>query len=111
MHKATSIFSGGNDITNSRYFQRRKSLLALAESCKINITVLGRTDYTAGQKIYFESTKFMPIDKTDVDTMDHVFSGDYILSSLHHKINRESHQIDLELIKDSLDLDLNKVSV
>ena len=109
LNKSTSLFSGGNDITGSRYFQRRKSLLALAESCKVNITVLGRTDYTVGQKVYLDLSKNMVITKEDTDVKDHMFSGNYIVSSIKHVITRDLHQIEMELMKDSLDLDLNNI--
>jgi len=109
MNKSTSLFSGGNDISGSKYFQKRKSLLALAESCKVNITVLGRTDYTVGQKVFLELNKKMAIDHSDVDVKDYVFSGNYIISAIKHIINRELHTIDMELIKDSGMIDLNTI--
>lgn len=111
MNKSTSLFSGGNDITGSRYFQRRKSLLALAESCKINLKVLGRTDYTVGQKVYVDLSKNTVITKDDTDVKDHMFSGNYIISAIKHIITRDLHEIEMELIKDSLDIDLNNIKV
>ena len=109
LNRSTALFAGGNDITGARYFQRRKSLLALADSCKVNITVLGRTDYTVGQKVYIDLSKNMVIDKTDTDVKDHMFSGNYIISSIKHIIDRDMHNIEMECIKDSLDLDLNNI--
>ena len=109
LNRSTALFAGGNDITGARYFQRRKSLLALADSCKVNITVLGRTDYTVGQKVYIDLSKNMVIDKEDTDVKDHMFSGNYIISSIKHIIDRDMHNIEMECIKDSLDLDLNNI--
>lgn len=101
MHKANGVLSGNNDITNSKIFQKRRSLLTLADSAKIEITVLGRTDYTVGQKINVNFNQIKPIDKEDKDIDDLVFSGDYIISSIKHFIDRTSHKCVFELIKDS----------
>lgn len=101
MHKANGVLSGNNDITNSKIFQKRRSLLALADSAKIEITVLGRTDYTIGQKINVSFNQNKPIDIGDTDIDDLVFSGDYIISSIKHFIDRKSHNCVFELIKDS----------
>ena len=101
MHKANGVLSGNNDITNSKIFQKRRSLLALADSAKIEITVLGRTDYTVGQKINVNFNQIKPIDVEDKDIDDKVFSGDYIIAAIKHFIDRTSHKCIFELIKDS----------
>lgn len=104
MHKANAVLPGNNDITNSSIFLKRRSLLALANSAKIEITVLGRTDYTVGQKINVNFNQIKPIDKEDKDIDDKVFSGNYIISSIKHYIDRSSHKCIFELIKDSTDV-------
>lgn len=110
IHKANAVMTGNNDVSNSKYFQRRRSLLQLAESCKIEITVLGRTDYTVGQKIKLSLNQNKPIEKTDTekDYKDKMFSGYYIISSIRHNIGTSLHECTFELIKDSFDIDLNK---
>lgn len=110
IHKANAIMTGNHDITNSKYFQRRRSLLQLAESCKIEITVLGRTDYTVGQKVKLKLYKNAPVEKKDTekDTIDDMFSGFYIISSIRHNIGTSLHECTMELIKDSFDIDLTK---
>ena len=102
--------TGNHDITNSKDFQRRRSLLQLAESCKIEITVLGRTDYTVGQKVKLKLYKNAPVEKKDTekDTIDDMFSGFYIISSIRHNIGTSLHECTMELIKDSFDIDLTK---
>lgn len=104
IHKANGVLAGNNDVTNSKIFQKRRSLLSLAESCRVQITVLGRTDYTIGQKVNVYTNRNMPIDKEDKDVTDNTFSGDYIIASIRHVIDRESHQCVMELIKDSTNL-------
>lgn len=108
MSKASGVLTGGYDITNSKYFQRRRSLLALSEACKITISVLGRTDYTVGQKISLKLSQNKPIEKTDLhsDISDNMFSGFYIISAIRHTINREVHLCQFELIKDSSNIKL-----
>ena len=110
IHKANAILTGNHDVTNSKYFQRRRSLLQLAESCKIEITVLGRTDYTVGQKVKLKLYKNAPVEKKDTEkeTIDDMFSGFYIISSIRHNIGTSLHECTFDLIKDSFDIDLTK---
>lgn len=102
IHKSSAILPGTSDVTNSKIFQKRRSLLALAESSKVEITILGRTDYTVGQKIYLDLAQNKPIDKGD-KTQDEMFSGFYLISSMRHSFERNVHKIKMELIKDSSD--------
>lgn len=110
MHKANAVMTGNHDISNAKYFQRRRSLLQLAESVKIQITVLGRTDYTVGQKVELKLYQNKPLDKkdTEADTRDNMFSGFYIISSIRHNVGISSHECTFELIKDSFDINLDK---
>jgi hypothetical protein len=39
---------------------------------------------------------------SDADTIDNMFSGNYILSAINHYITRERHECNMELIKDTL---------
>jgi len=86
------------------------SQLRQAEATKIQIVVPGRTDYTVGQKVRVKLNKFNPIEGADSpeDTVDNMFSGNYLISGINHFINREKHQCHMELMKDSFIVDLNK---
>jgi len=103
-------FNGYTDVSNTRIVQRRISQLAQAENTKINITVLGRTDYTVGMKVKVELHKIQPITKEELpeDVIDEILSGFYIVSAINHSINKEKHECSMELIKDSYIMDLNK---
>lgn len=101
-------FNNFGDVTNSRTIQKRISLMQQAEISKVEIVVPGRTDYTAGQKVYLNLNKFNPIDNGDLDTLDNMFSGNYIISAVNHFIDREKHECHMELIKDTFIVDLNK---
>lgn len=101
-------FSGYSDVTNASVIQQRTSLMKQAEAFKINISVWGRSDYTVGQKVYVE----LPAKQAEIlnnnNTIDNVTSGNYLIAAAHHIINRVEHTMDVELIKDSLLIDINK---
>jgi hypothetical protein len=100
-------FSNFADSTNTASVQKRMSLMAQAEANKIEITVPGRTDYTVGQKVLVRLNKMQPISEKDTDTLDNMFSGNYLISAVNHYINRENHECHMELIKDSLLVNLD----
>jgi hypothetical protein len=103
-------FNNFGDVTNSKTIQKRMSQLAQAEATKIQIIVPGRTDYTIGKKVHVNLNKFNPIEGLDSakNTIDNMFSGNYIISGINHFIDREKHQCHMELIKDSFIVDLDK---
>lgn len=107
--KMYGAFNNYTDVTNTTSVQRRISQLFQAQATKINITVLGRTDYTVGMKVKVETFKVQPIAKQDLneDVLDQILSGFYIISAINHSINRERHECSMELIKDSYIMDLN----
>ena len=100
-------FSNFGDVTNSSIIQERTSLLKQSQSTKVEITVPGRWDYTVGRKVDLKLNKVEPISKTDKKTLDNMFSGNYLISAINHFITREKHECTLELIKDSLLLNLD----
>jgi hypothetical protein len=106
----TGGFSGMPDATNFKTIQKRISLLKAAEANKINITVPGRMDYTVGQKVEIKLNKIEPIRSRDTDITDKMFSGFYIISAINHTIDREMHECNMELIKDSLLMSVDKAA-
>ena len=84
--------------------------MKMAEANKIEITVPGRCDYTVGQKVSVTLNKIEPTSSrdSDEDTIDKMFSGFYIISAINHYVTRERHECNIELIKDSLQLDINR---
>ena len=107
MPKHYGNFNGFTDVTNSSVIQQRTSLMKLADAFKVSIRVLGRTDYTVGQKVYLNIPSKDPKDTDDLDKM---MSGNYIIAAMAHNINKKSHDIDMELIKDTYIKDMNKGS-
>lgn len=105
----TSNFSGYGDATNYKIIQERNSLMKLAESNKIEISVPGRSDYTVGQKVAVTLNKIQPVSAEDdnQELVDKMFSGFYIISAINHYVTRERHECHMELIKDSLQLNID----
>jgi hypothetical protein len=102
-------FEGFGDVTNTRYIQKRKSLLAQAESYKVIITVFGRSDYSVGQRVLLEVPKTTQIKAGDTDVNDNVMSGVYLIAAICHVVDSEakSHTCVVELIKESFVVNLN----
>jgi hypothetical protein len=109
-HKYYGNFNNFGDVTNARTIQKRMSSLQQMSATKLQIVVPGRTDYTVGNKVVVNLNKFNPIELSDEqnDILDNIFSGNYIISSVSHYIDRENHECRMELIKDSFIVDLNK---
>jgi hypothetical protein len=107
--KMNGIFDGSlHNISNSNVIQKRMSILSLAHSMKVQITIYGRTDYTVGQKVTLDIYREEPTYFDDMDLKDGSLSGDYIICSLRHYVDRTYHECVLELIKDSMIVNLNK---
>jgi hypothetical protein len=103
-------FNNYTDVTNAKTLQKRISTLEQAEANKVEISVPGRTDYTVGSLVSLQLYKFRPVESTDTDndTIDKMFSGNYIVAAINHSIDRDMHECHMELIKDSYLIDLNK---
>lgn len=108
--KHWGVFTDYNDITNTRFQQQRISLLKQAESFKLQIVVPGRTDYTVGRKVNVTLYKTQPASKEENldDLVDTLHSGNYLISAINHVIDREKHECHMELIKDSMVIDLER---
>ena len=103
-------FNNYGDVTDSKFSQKRISLLKQLDFYRIQIEVAGRTDYTIGQKVNLTLFKKQPISnaESNTDLIDKVLSGDYLIAAIHHSISREEHVCTMELIKDSLLINLER---
>jgi len=108
--KQYNLFNSYGDVTNAATLQKRLSQLQQAEATKLEIMVLGRTDYTVGMKVKLNLNKIQPLLKADLpqDSRDNILSGNYIISAVSHYINRDMHECTIEVIKDSFEIDLNE---
>lgn len=103
-------FNGYVDISNSKTIQRRVSLMTQFEGNKVEIVVPGRTDYTVGKKVYVKLFKntVLSAEENVKENIDEMFTGNYLIGAVNHFITRERHECNMELIKDSLILDLDR---
>lgn len=108
MPKYHSNFSNFSDVTNHKTIQRRISFFQNLEKFKINIQVMGRTDYTVGQVVDLTIPKAAQIIQTDSLVKDEMLSGRYLISAISHSINKDNHMCNIELIKNSVIRDLSK---
>jgi len=88
------------------YGNRLSSMLELT-NIKMNMTVPGRTDAEVGRIIYFEYPSLGAKDGSDTESsaQDKLYSGFYIITAIHHKVNKFEHSMTMEVIKDSLYVD------
>lgn len=101
-------FTDKGDSSNSKFLQKRISLMKAADSSKIQIVVPGRTQYTVGQKVLVELYKTETVDdENKEDTLDKYLSGAYVIGAINHFIDRDKHECTMELFKDSLLIDLD----
>lgn len=105
--KYYSNFTNYSDVTNTKIVQKRMSFFQSLNKYKVNIQVLGRTDYTVGQVVELNIPKATQITKEDRDPRDLILSGKYIISAISHFINRENHMCNIELIKNSVLVNLS----
>lgn len=106
--KYTENFSGTGDVTNTKIIQKRVSLMTQINASKLEILVPGRCDYTAGMKVLLDLYKVEPIKYNDTDVEDKMFSGNYIVAAINHIISRDSHECNMELVKESLIMNLDR---
>ncbi len=91
-----------NEKMGEIYGNRKSSLLDLS-NIKMNITVPGRTDVEIGRVLYFSYPALgAKSDSTEEGLEDKSYSGYYLITAIHHKINKIDHSMRMEIVKDSL---------
>lgn len=108
MSKYTGNFNEYGDVTNAGVVQNRVSSFAQIDANKVEIVVPGRLDYTVGLRIELKLYKVEPATKEDTENQDEMFSGAYIIAAVNHYINRNIHECTMEIVKESLLIDLNR---
>lgn len=109
MNRMTANFSGGGDESQFKSFQERTSIVKMATANKLEITVPGRTDYCAGMKVGVTLNKMQPVtaQEDQAEITDRMYSGYYLVSAINHTVTKEKHECHMELIKDSMQANLN----
>lgn len=101
------LFDGFEQNVNERmadiYGNRKSSLLDLT-NVKMHVTVPGRTDVEVGRMLYFSYPAMGARNENSIDetSEDRDYSGYYIITAIHHKINKIDHSMRMEIVKDSL---------
>ena len=107
MPKYYGNFNNFSDVTNTKVIQRRMSFFENLNKFKLNVTVYGRTDYTIGQVYDLTLPRTSPITKSDNENRDMMMSGRYLVTAISHMITRENHICNMELVKNSVLVNLN----
>lgn len=107
MPKYYSNFTNFTDVTTSKTAQKRMSFFQNLKKYSVNMQVLGRTDYTVGMIVDVSIPRAGQITSDDPNPLDLTLSGKYIVSAINHTIDRESHTCTMEIIKNSMLLNLS----
>lgn len=88
--------------TNSKFFQSRMQDMRVINSQKIEIDVFGRTDYTVGKVIYYDSSAKVQITAQDDpnNLIDVVYSGYYVITAINHRFTKKAHLCTIELSRE-----------
>jgi len=95
--------SGINSSTGTIFGNRHSNIQDLT-NLKLRILIPGRTDLGAGNLIKLRVPNLAPRDETDSskDLFDTLYSGNYLITSIRHKIMAGEHMMTCELVTDSL---------
>ncbi len=91
-----------NDVNNTNvemFMGKRQSLLGAAETFKIRLIVNGDVGLAVGTVI---DIKYPALDRRsaiDVNDLDPIYSGRYLITALRHKFGIKSHMTILEVVK------------
>jgi hypothetical protein len=99
----TGVDKNYNEQMGDIYGNRLSNLIEL-NSLKLNISIHGRTDIEAGRVIDIKFPDMSPVDESDIvaQHIDSNYSGRYLITSIHHKINYVKHMISMEIVRDSI---------
>lgn len=99
------LYDGVSDTTDFAIKQKRIAILRGFQQHKIEVTLLGRVDYTVGMSIVVDINRMRGFtkDQSDLDFSDPMLSGNYVISAICHRfVNNGKHECTFELIRDSL---------
>jgi hypothetical protein len=91
-------------------YGNRLSNLHDLNTLKLNISIYGRTDVEAGRLMEINFPDISPASSEDKTSehLDNRYSGTYLITSIHHKINLVKHMMSMEVIRDSMQPDTPK---
>lgn len=90
-----------NPFNVERWMLQRTHVLSSLNMMRVEIVLPGTIDLTAGDTVNLSVPSSIRQDKSE-RKLDNLSSGKYLITSLRHKINRQTHACIIELSKDSL---------
>jgi hypothetical protein len=102
----TQVTNNYNERIGEIYGNRLSNMLEL-NALVLEIIIYGRTDVEAGRLINIKFPDISPVDETDItsENLDSRYTGKYLITSIHHKINFLNHSMAMEVVKDSFSSD------
>lgn len=92
-----------------KFLLARNSLTEQILSYKINIEVPGRFDTKVGDVITLVVNNLKALGVlNNTEIIDDIYSGRYLITAIRHKVQSTTHTMYMEIVKDSIPLDLNK---
>lgn len=86
----------------------REQVLSQLKTTCLDITVWGRTDYSVGLVAAVLVPKQQQIQSDDNNVYDNITTGRYLITAIRHFITPYQHKCNIQLMKDSFVMDLNK---
>lgn len=96
-------FEDNIDSVIEEIIPQRKSIMFDYSLCNLIVNVPGQTDIELGDfiNVYFPELK--PVNNKGEDRFDKRYTGDFLVTSIRHKVNKLNHTMILELTRDALD--------
>ena len=100
---ANEIFRGIKDNSDD-ITAKRTALVGQQDMIKLDCKLHGRTDLEVGQIALLWLNNFQTSEEKDLNSVafDKLYSGRYLIGAIAHRFTISSHEIHLQLIKDSL---------
>ena len=95
--------SNANEKMPEIYGNRKSNLLDLTQ-LKMDIFVPGRTDIEVGRmlKLVYPDVSPKGIDDKSSDNEDTAYTGNYLITSINHKLTQQDHMMSMEIVKDGV---------
>ena len=96
-------FEDNIDSVIEEIIPQRKSIMYDYTLCNLIVNVPGQTDIELGDFINFYFPELKPVNNKGEDRFDKRYTGDFLVTSIRHKVNKLNHTMILELTRDALD--------
>jgi len=100
-HKLLHDKNNDNDKIQT-WALKRNSQMQQAEAVRFNFTVPGDSERRVGQVVSVTIPNFLSPSMPGQNWYDKYLVGNYLISSIRHRINKENYEMRIEVIRDSL---------